>query len=118
MEDQEELYLAYISPSASQQEILDSSELYQADPSEAFNISSVRQMVSEIEIPVDTDCFNTSKPDSEDTEEVDYNYSHSEEARLPSRSLQEGSELKFSYLISVSEDSLQNLNVIKSNKIL
>jgi hypothetical protein len=67
-----EVYLAYVSPSISEQEILDSSELYQNDPSEAFNISSVKQMVSEIDIPVDTDCFDTSKQNDnlDDTEEV------------------------------------------------
>jgi hypothetical protein len=38
--------MAYISPSISQQEILDTTELYQNE--EALNISSVKQMVSEI----------------------------------------------------------------------
>lgn len=50
-------------------------------------------MVSEIDIPVDTDCFNTSKHQDnlDDTEEIDYNYSQSEEVRGPSRSLLEPS---------------------------
>lgn len=34
-------------------------------------------MVSEIDIPVDTECFNTSKQNMDDTEEVEYDYSHS-----------------------------------------
>jgi hypothetical protein len=54
LQSENEVYLAYILPSSSQQEILDSSELYHNDPEEVFNISSVKQMVSEIDIPVDT----------------------------------------------------------------
>jgi hypothetical protein len=90
LHDNNEVYLAYVSPAISQQEILSSSELYQNDPAEAFNISSVKQMVSEIDIPVDTDCFNASKHQEnlDDTEEIEYNYSQSEEVRGPSRCLQ------------------------------
>jgi hypothetical protein len=40
-------------------------------------------MVSEIDIPVDTECFNTTKlNNSDDTEEIEYNYSHSEDVRV------------------------------------
>lgn len=77
-------------------------------------------MVSEIDIPVEEECFSLSKKNQSfnDTEEVEYEYSQSQEVRRPSKSLQENSEIiKFSYLMG--EDSiLQNLNVIKSNKIL
>lgn len=37
--------------------------------------------------------------------------------RVASRSLQDGSELKFSYLIN-DDSGLQNLNVVRSNKVL
>lgn len=111
--------MAYISPSMSQHEILDTTQLYHNE--EALNISSVKQMVSEIEIPVDTQCFDTSKvaENLEDTDEIEYNYSNSD-GRVCCRSfVHEPSELKFSYLIGEDSSSLlQSLNVVKSNKIL
>lgn len=46
------VYVAYLSPVGSEEEIVSSSDFYHCDPQEAFNISSVRQMVSEIDLPL------------------------------------------------------------------
>lgn len=72
-------------------------------------------MVSEIEIevPLETDCFIPSNNHVDHSEEIDYNYSHSLDNRILRDGTNEGSDLKFSYLIN--EDSFQN---VKSNRIL
>jgi hypothetical protein len=72
------VYVAYLSPVGSEEEIVSSSDFYQCDPQEAFNISSVRQMVSEIDLPLE-DCFTLTKHNQSltETEYLEYDYSRS-----------------------------------------
>lgn len=77
-------------------------------------------MISEIDIEEkEEECFNISKQDNSGNETeifVDYDYSNSHVERRPSKSIQENSELKFSYL--VNEESVLNSCSALSNKVL